>query len=175
MEIKAIPTKYKNVVFRSRLEARWAVFMDNLGIEWCYEFEGYDLDGVWYLPDFWLPKFECGHGAFLEVKPKECNSYELLKAEKLCLATGKLVILGEGVPAIKCQRYFYKQEFGNKQGICLGHGLMNADEAWDENRLFVYPGYENDDLTISECYYDCVGGFYISAVSAAVSEKFSLK
>lgn len=54
--MKAINTLYKNRLFRSRLEARWAVFFDALGIEWEYEKEGYDL-GVagWYLPDFWLP------------------------------------------------------------------------------------------------------------------------
>ena len=65
--MKAINTLYKNRLFRSRLEARWAVFFDALGIEWEYEKEGYDL-GVagWYLPDFWLPTL----GLFWEVKPK---------------------------------------------------------------------------------------------------------
>jgi hypothetical protein len=41
---------------RSRLEAHVAAKFDVLGIEWSYEPEGYDLDGIWYLPDFWLPK-----------------------------------------------------------------------------------------------------------------------
>lgn len=41
--IKAIETSYKGYRFRSRLEARWAVFFDALGIEWEYEKEGYDL------------------------------------------------------------------------------------------------------------------------------------
>lgn len=55
--IKAIETQYKGYRFRSRLEARWAVFFDALGIEWEYEPEGYDLgEAGWYLPDFWLPK-----------------------------------------------------------------------------------------------------------------------
>lgn len=64
--IKAIETRYKGYRFRSRLEARWAVFFDALGIEWEYEKEGFDL-GVhgWYLPDFWLPK----HGIWIEIKP----------------------------------------------------------------------------------------------------------
>jgi len=53
--IKAIPTEYKGHLFRSRLEARWAVFFDACGVEWEYEPEGYDLgDGVRYLPDFLL-------------------------------------------------------------------------------------------------------------------------
>ena len=33
-KFKAIETKYKGFRFRSRLEARWAVFFDALGIEW---------------------------------------------------------------------------------------------------------------------------------------------
>lgn len=64
--IKAIETRYKGYRFRSRLEARWAVFFDALGIEWEYELEGYDLpDGGSYLPDFYLPSF-C---MWVEVKP----------------------------------------------------------------------------------------------------------
>lgn len=43
LNIKAIETSYKGYRFRSRLEARWAVFFDELGIKWEYEKEGYDL------------------------------------------------------------------------------------------------------------------------------------
>lgn len=54
--MKAIETKYKGYRFRSRLEARWAVFFDALGLQWEYEPEGFDLgDAGWYLPDFYLP------------------------------------------------------------------------------------------------------------------------
>ncbi len=64
--IKAIETSYKGYRFRSRLEARWAVFFDALGIEWEYEPEGFDLGDLgWYLPDFWLPQAEF----HAEVKP----------------------------------------------------------------------------------------------------------
>lgn len=63
-EIKAIETSYKGFRFRSRLEARWAVFFDNMGIEWKYEPEGYDINGTYYLPDFWLPKTQ----TWVEVK-----------------------------------------------------------------------------------------------------------
>lgn len=55
--IKPIETVYKGFRFRSRLEARWAVFFDGLGIEWEYEREGFELgDAGRYLPDFWLPR-----------------------------------------------------------------------------------------------------------------------
>lgn len=66
--IKAIETKYKGYRFRSRLEARWAVFFDHLGIDWRYEEQGYDLGPKlgWYLPDFYLPKFK----EWVEIKPR---------------------------------------------------------------------------------------------------------
>jgi hypothetical protein len=58
--LKPIQTKYKGHFFRSRLEARWAVFFDELGLEWYYELEGYDLGGgLYYLPDFYLPELKC--------------------------------------------------------------------------------------------------------------------
>lgn len=51
--MKAIETKWRGYSFRSRLEARWAVFFDTLGLEWDYESEGFSLPGGYrYLPDF---------------------------------------------------------------------------------------------------------------------------
>jgi len=63
--IKAIETIYDGYRFRSRLEARWAVFFDAAGIEYEYEKEGFKLDSGWYLPDFWLPK----QLQWIEIKP----------------------------------------------------------------------------------------------------------
>lgn len=48
--IKAIPTQYGGVQFRSRLEAKWASMFDRAGWRWSYEPE--DFDG--YIPDFAL-------------------------------------------------------------------------------------------------------------------------
>lgn len=105
--IKAIETHYKGYHFRSRLEARWAVFFDALGIQWEYEHEGYDLDGEWYLPDFWLPDFSVGldgsspsvhpygRSMFAEVKP---IGGDFSKARRLCEVTDIPVWLCEGSP-----------------------------------------------------------------------------
>lgn len=46
MAIQAIETYYNGYRFRSRLEARWAVFFDTMGIEWRYETEGYILEPI---------------------------------------------------------------------------------------------------------------------------------
>lgn len=48
MKYAAIPTVYKGVQMRSRLEARWAAFFDLMGYDWQYE--PIDLDG--WIPDF---------------------------------------------------------------------------------------------------------------------------
>lgn len=62
--IKAIETQYKGYMFRSRLEARWAVFFDALGVEWQYEAEGLAMRSGYYLPDFYLPRSR----VYVEVK-----------------------------------------------------------------------------------------------------------
>lgn len=79
-QIKAIQTRYKGYHFRSRLEARWAVFFDTLEIKWEYEPEGYDLSEYgWYLPDFWLPKLEY----FIEIKGVASTEEEQKKCQSL--------------------------------------------------------------------------------------------
>ena len=67
--IKAIQTHYKGYKFRSRTEARWAVFFEKLGYTWEYEPEGYVLgDGTYYLPDFRLSTPCTSAPFFVEVK-----------------------------------------------------------------------------------------------------------
>ena len=78
--IKPIETLYNGYRFRSRLEARWAVFFDVMGIKYQYEPEGYFLpDGTMYLPDFciwvkWRGKKEENSPVFVEVKGALSNS-----------------------------------------------------------------------------------------------------
>jgi hypothetical protein len=89
--VQVIETEYAGYLFRSRLEARWAVLMDHLGRRWVYEKEEFDLDGEWYLPDFWLPcptRQHSGAGYWLEVKPEPLTKDERRLLEKLVLGTG---------------------------------------------------------------------------------------
>ena len=73
--MKAIETVYNGYRFRSRLEARWAVFFDTLGLQWEYETEGYDLDQHgWYLPDF-LVKSSARWNYWVEIKPMLSKLY----------------------------------------------------------------------------------------------------
>jgi len=53
--IKPIETFYNGYRFRSRLEARWAVFFDEIGAKYEYEPEGFCInENIYYLPDFLL-------------------------------------------------------------------------------------------------------------------------
>lgn len=84
MEYAAIPTVYRGVRFRSRLEARWAVMFDFL--EWPWEYEPIDLAG--YIPDFVL-MFKSP--ILVEVKPElDVDWYALVPkhAERIERACG---------------------------------------------------------------------------------------
>ena len=41
---KAIPTFYNGIEFRSRLEARWAIFFDKMNIRYEYEKECFQVE-----------------------------------------------------------------------------------------------------------------------------------
>lgn len=72
-----IQTRYAGYLFRSRLEARFAVFFEKLGVNYEYEKEGFELDMMTrYLPDFWIPEWQC----FIEIKPKTENEREKYQA-----------------------------------------------------------------------------------------------
>ena len=77
--IKAIETQYRGYRFRSRLEARWAVFFDALHIKWEYEPEGYEINGYKYLPDFHLTEL----GFWIEIKPTDPDKKAITKIETL--------------------------------------------------------------------------------------------
>lgn len=121
--MKAIETFYHGYHFRSRTEARWAVFFDALNVPYRYEMEGYDLDRVWYLPDFWLPQQKC----WVEVKPEKPNDEEALKASLLSIYTKTPVYIFFGdiwVPDRQCKSA-HKYDFSLKaapdeQGIRRG-------------------------------------------------------
>jgi hypothetical protein len=95
MDLKPIATLYNGYLFRSRLEARWAVFFDTLDIAYEYEKEGYDLGTAgWYLPDFWLPVQKC----WIEIKGADPTEGDLAKVKGLALAGKVPVWLFKGPP-----------------------------------------------------------------------------
>lgn len=117
----AIETKYNGRKFRSRLEARWAVFLDSCDIEYEYEPEGFvnhELEEM-YLPDFYLPKY----GVFAEVKPSTENSKSSLEKAARFVEAGdieKLLILPPfPQPAEQYDGYWYSMLCKNaEQTLC---------------------------------------------------------
>jgi len=97
--MKAIETRYKGYRFRSRLEARWAVFFDALGLSWEYEPEGFETDAGWYLPDFRLVSGgPHPYTYWAEVKPQKLNETEREKAFALSSITNMKVIELNQIP-----------------------------------------------------------------------------
>lgn len=92
--MKAIETEYRGITYRSRVEARWAVYLDELRVPYSYEPEGFDLGGEWYLPDFWLPN----PGVWLEIKGIEPNDRERRVAGLLSKASRCPVLIAVGSP-----------------------------------------------------------------------------
>ena len=65
-----IETVFKGYKFRSRLEARWAVFFEDMGFNWSYEIEGFNLpSGAKYLPDFFIKNHDHCYDYWYEIKP----------------------------------------------------------------------------------------------------------
>lgn len=169
--MKAIQTKYKGYKFRSRTEARFAVFFDALGIEWEYELEGFVLDnGEWYLPDFYLPKFDCG--MWVEVKATPFTEEEKLKCRLLCTGTKKSVWLAAPRPDFICYEVYY---WSDEVGIMEGDGIPNADQAEFENRMFAMSAYGETGGMINMEYRNLLGNKLPFAVLEARQATFEHK
>ncbi len=155
--IKAIETVYKGYRFRSRLEARWAVFFDALGVKWVYEPEGYDLgDAGWYLPDFWLPQVK----SFAEVKPKKFTHEEFYKCVELPSAC---ILLDSEVPE---NRPYFEVEKSKEDDYLLltdgGASLSGWYYAYEKFLDNFWQGHSCVCLTMYHNYPADEGRFYSS-------------
>lgn len=146
MTIKAIETLYKGYKFRSRLEARWAVFFDALGVEWEYEPEGYILStGEHYLPDFWLPDT----GVWVEVKG-------MLPTGESHHCDTEWVARDNG--PISSPLFRKLRDFGDdiEQAVLLGVGLPHYGDAflycWDDNDSSAGDGWWRVSIMDSRLY-----------------------
>jgi len=106
--LKPIETRYAGCQFRSRIEARWAVFYDCLGLGWEYEPEGFEMGETRYLPDFRIE----GVG-WVEIKGKNPTQAERRKCEALSVGTGECVYMVSG--GIPCQGSGAVED-GNERG-----------------------------------------------------------
>lgn len=99
--LSPIQTCYRGYRFRSRLEARWAVFFDACGVKWEYEPGGFVLsNGVCYLPDFllhdvvmWDRESRYVGDLYVEVKGK-LEDEDRAKLDRFGLDGGHLYVVG---------------------------------------------------------------------------------
>jgi hypothetical protein len=132
--IGVIQTEYNGLHFRSRLEARWAVFFDSCGVAYQYEPEGYNLGQLgFYLPDFYLPELNL----IVEVKPEEMitKAVEDKLAMACYIAGTRGTILG-GIPKQRKSALGIKYvapggDFWHLYDTCeMGAGKMDNYYAW---------------------------------------------
>jgi len=154
-EIKPIETIYNGYRFRSRLEARWAVFFDSLHVQYEYEPEGFDLgNGLYYLPDF---RVKCWG-----TRGSICNEPFDLWIE----VKGKMT----AEDALKIIRFANFKDYG-----CIENAILivgNIPERWnshDSKALGVYEGYGPHPFN-----YELIDGDCFGAYPAAFKGKFFL-
>lgn len=94
--LRAIETRHAGCHFRSRLEARWAVFFDAMGIEWEYEPEGFELSVGRYLPDFRIRVPDDDYPYWFEVKPPDFRGDD--RHRVLCVESATPLIVAAGMP-----------------------------------------------------------------------------
>jgi hypothetical protein len=100
--IKPIETHYRGYRFRSRLEARWAVFFDKLGLKYEYEPEGFQLSAGWYLPDFCV-HYPGDGSVWFEVKPKltAVSEQDWARIVEFEQKIGGLTLVLDGAPDLR--------------------------------------------------------------------------
>jgi hypothetical protein len=144
--INPIETEYRGFRFRSRLEARWAVAFDSLGVEWKYEGQGYHVghEARPYLPDFWLP----GPGIWAEVKGDPLQLDKTLMDDAVGHRTGlpgsdpfgekSMLILGDVPPSDEPLAYLHWMVSRTVYAPCEGFCAC-ADARWQQVTLRSFP------------------------------------
>ncbi len=158
--IKAIETVYNGYRFRSRIEARWAVFFDTLGIRYEYEKEGYQVDHIRYLPDFWLPDLQY----WIEIKGQKPTDREVEKAQSIVKATGYPCFIFTGLPdhndLVKAQELqYYIGNFATGYNLAGSLVISANDCLWVECEECQEVRIESASTIFAHEHWCCEAGF----------------
>lgn len=171
--LKPIETEYKGYRFRSRLEARWAVFFDACGVKWEYEPEGFDLgDGIKYLPDFRLHGVILNHclkaencSIFVEVKG-EMNDADAEKINRFHQQGGRILVVGNIPDGTNVDELIDNMDAASG-GIKPGWPVFYNFETIDSDYFGAYPGVDkNGTFTLFGNDYS-----YISQMNKEATDK----
>lgn len=169
--IPPVPTRYRGVLYRSRTEARWAVFFDVLEAPATYEPESFSLDGAWYLPDFLILRWNL----FVEVKPENPTPFEIERCARLSAVTERPVLMVCGAPTERRGRLFVDgaELPGNATFVQCRRCGMLAIARDGETEVDLY-------LTLPNGTDRCAAGFepgghvVTTATAAAANERFGV-
>lgn len=133
--IKAIETRVYGCRFRSRLEARWAVFLTEAGFQWEYEPEGLELEAGRYLPDFRVSRPGQSVSVWLEIKPMLDEAQADPRWPELAARSGVMVFVARGIhrPGDRCTRDHAAQVFhpgGEVYNVARLWQASGYDTAW---------------------------------------------
>lgn len=102
---KAIKTKYKEVWFKSRLEAHWAEYFDAQETEWKYEPEQVQIDSFrFYTYDFYIRvkgEDDTSYGVLCEVKPTWDQATDDTRLTRLSEISGNVCVYLIGEPPLR--------------------------------------------------------------------------
>lgn len=133
--MKAIPSVYRDVTFRSRLEARWAALFDHYSVMWAYEPDAYDTPGGLYLPDFYLPQLH----TFVEVKPGP-NLFDVAAAISVAVQESASFLVLDS-PIIACRSYpLWEGGFWTDMCWCMSQKYLGTDPHDLRQRFYVCTG-----------------------------------
>jgi hypothetical protein len=147
--LKAIQTLYNGYLFRSRLEARWAVFFDACRVEYEYEPEGYDLgNGLKYLPDFLLHGVDGRASGDLYVEVKgNMDDYDAIRIKRF-------VELGKENPD-RCEK--------SKTAMLVVGKIPDGDSIGNITRYISDKAYEDHAKWPNEFNFETIDGDYFAA------------
>jgi len=161
-KVKAIETVYNGHRFRSRLEARWAVFFDALGVGYEYEPEGFELpSGKKYLPDF---RVQC-HG---KRGCRDSEPFDLYVEVK-----GRMTQRdAEKIREFACKHANEDHMFEVENPVLVVGNIPPKGRCWDSYAVNAY-----DSMNGTGVYpfnYELIDGDHFAAYPAAHDGKFYL-
>ncbi|NJO82415.1 MAG: hypothetical protein HC828_06055 [Blastochloris sp.] len=168
MNLYAIPTTYQGYRFRSRIEARWAVFFDALGIRWVYEPEG------WNLPPYAFDKVE-----WIRAQSKHTRDLNTLKllhktADDLSNMANSWLRYLPDFYLKDCNAWAEVKPKGTIDGydkmvrlVCQSNKQMLVLRELDESVLVLSPLDVQRNLVTIDAFDFCVPGTLIAQANAA--------
>ena len=167
-----IQTEYKGILFRSRLEARWAVFFDCCGADWEYEPQGYECeDGTRYLPDFLLHNVRFfmdddshEYDVFVEIKGNLTDK-DVLKITNIRdgepiinknRSVGNIIAILGNIPFVNSMQSLFNEELMEYKKTCIDGigsiGMFSQVKSGDDRVYTAFPAVsQSGKLIFATC------------------------